>query len=107
MDMGVDKVELRTDEIFASDSGPEPDSCIELAQYTFIDAKGNVIDKGKSAQLRCSLGLSPPALPCPQLSAALCCAALCRYLAILQQEDGEWKYLYDMFSSNGPLTAAK
>jgi len=73
--MGVDHVELTTDDLHASDSSPHPDSIYECARYTFFAADGSTIDKGK-------------------------------YLAILTQEDGAWKYAYDMFSSNGPLTSA-
>ena len=28
-----------------------------------------------------------------------------KYLAVLVKEGGEWKYEYDMFSSNGPMDA--
>jgi hypothetical protein len=48
MDMGVVKVELSTDEVFASDSRETPDSCYECASYTFYNTHGAAIDKGKS-----------------------------------------------------------
>ena len=72
MKLGVATVELTTDEIYASDPSPNPDSCYECARYTFFGSEGSVIDKGK-------------------------------YLAVLQQERGQWRYAYDMFSSNGPI----
>jgi len=28
-----------------------------------------------------------------------------KFLVLFVQEEGKWKYLYDMFSSNGPVTA--
>jgi len=29
-----------------------------------------------------------------------------KFLVLFVQEDGKWKYLYDMFSSNGPVVAS-
>jgi hypothetical protein len=87
MDMGVDRVQLQSEEIFASDSGPQPDSCYELAQYTFYDAKGNVVDKGKSAQLStnsASLSLLSSVLSCP------CCLCSCSLQVSGRPAAGGW-----------------
>jgi len=70
----INSVQLTTDELFASDATPNPDSVTERGKYEFFGADGKPMDVGK-------------------------------YVVVLTEEGGEWKYYIDMFSSNGPLPA--